>query len=447
MNNFRANQPDSNQFEATVNLTSGLPPQWLIDESARLLQEAKSALNNNYAGKNGVDSPDSNYQYSKHKLGYQPFRESIAKEYSAPTEEHVMIVSGVREGINLVLNYLHSSANNRAIYHGEPQKDIILTQSPNYFRTNLALFQRGLLPIAIPENHGQLDLQSLREMVHERVLAILLTPSHCNPTGISQKNIYDVINSTDRPVILDDVYDKLNYNGSQQLIDTGKSKTGPLFLVTGPAKIIRPSNGYVILNEKVNRQAFENIYLSQTAHGGDIILQQQIWQLIHSGEMEKHLTNINRQNGIRINALLDGLYSAQNNAGEVFSYQKNITGGYFVGGKLKVPCQNKGPIKNQISSELAKKNITLAERKGFFPHDAWMEHVRVNPDLPKDGYQKRLETFFKDSGWSRDLIERIIAQSAEPEAEIFYRFGVNDQSVEGIERATATFGHIIKKIL
>ena len=152
-------------------------------------------------------------QYSTTE-GYVPLRKQIAKRMKTSfhtdcTYEDIIITAGSQQGLSLLGQLFLNEG------------DIVLVESPTYmgattaFAVNFPNFvevetdDKGMVPEA---------LEAALEKYGDRVRLMYVIPEFQNPTGITwplerRKAIMDIMNKHDIPIIEDDPYGELRYEG------------------------------------------------------------------------------------------------------------------------------------------------------------------------------------------------------------------------------------------
>ncbi len=142
--------------------------------------------------------------------GYQPLRELIAQnaiEYGIPiSSDNVLITSGSQQALDL----LGKIFINRG--------DRVLTESPTYLGAIQAWNAYGAKYVTIASDDNGMQTQHLEELIDTHVKFMYVLPNFQNPTGVTlsrerRKQLVEVANRYGVPIIEDDPYGQLRYEG------------------------------------------------------------------------------------------------------------------------------------------------------------------------------------------------------------------------------------------
>ncbi len=152
--------------------------------------------------------------------GYEELRREIAKRMSllgsATSPDEVVITAGTMDAITLTLGVLC-----------EPG-DTVLVESPTYFGILQAVEHLRLKVVEVPNHPGQgvgsgIDVEAVRRAVRaNKLAAAVLMPNFNNPAGSltsndAKRELVELLTSTNVPIVEDDIYGDLNYNGERPL--------------------------------------------------------------------------------------------------------------------------------------------------------------------------------------------------------------------------------------
>ena len=179
-------------------------------------------------------------QYSTTE-GYVPLRKQIAKRMKTSfhtdcTYEDIIITAGSQQGLSLLGQLFLNEG------------DIVLVESPTYmgattaFAVNFPNFvevetdDKGMVPEA---------LEAAIEKYGDRVRLMYVIPEFQNPTGITwplerRKAIMDIMNKHDIPVIEDDPYGELRYEGETMPTLKSLDTQGNVIFLGSFSKIFMP---------------------------------------------------------------------------------------------------------------------------------------------------------------------------------------------------------------
>lgn len=169
-----------------------------------------SEIGESYAQVLGTGDP-SVLQYGTTE-GYLPLREDISTQMRAKgihaEAENIFLTNGSQQGLDLIAKLFINPG------------DVVLLQKPSYlgaiqcFRSYQAKFEY------IPTNEGGIDASALESSIKQnRPKIIYLTPTFQNPTGTTltideRKTVLRIANKYCVPIIEDDPYGELRYDGS-----------------------------------------------------------------------------------------------------------------------------------------------------------------------------------------------------------------------------------------
>ena len=179
-------------------------------------------------------------QYSTTE-GYVPLRKQIAKRMKTSfhtdcTYEDIIITAGSQQGLSLLGQLFLNEG------------DIVLVESPTYmgattaFAVNFPNFvevetdDKGMVPEA---------LEAALEKYGDRVRLMYVIPEFQNPTGITwplerRKAIMDIMNKHDIPIIEDDPYGELRYEGESMPTLKSMDTQGNVIFLGSFSKIFMP---------------------------------------------------------------------------------------------------------------------------------------------------------------------------------------------------------------
>ena len=158
------------------------------------------------------ESGEEALQYSGSQ-GYLPLRKQIAKRMNDKSKTHVtaddiLVTSGSQQALDF--------AGNIFLDEG----DIVLCESPSYLGALNAFKNYQPKVIEVPTNKDGMIAEELDKILEEnnRVKFIYVIPDFQNPTGITwslerRKAFMEVINKHEVPVIEDNPYGELRYEG------------------------------------------------------------------------------------------------------------------------------------------------------------------------------------------------------------------------------------------
>lgn len=150
------------------------------------------------------------------------------------TPEQILVVGGAQQGIDIVL---------RALVH---EGDTVLVEEPTYLGMVERMQVQGLRLVAVPIDEQGIRPDALHAAIEAHQPRLLYTiPTFHNPTGISmsqarQEALLDIARRHDLPVLEDDIYGLLSYDGAAPLPLKARDTTGSVIYLTSFSKVLMP---------------------------------------------------------------------------------------------------------------------------------------------------------------------------------------------------------------
>jgi DNA-binding transcriptional MocR family regulator len=222
--------------------------------------------------------------------GFEPLRRQIARRASAAgcrySPDEVTITCGALEAVNLAL---------RAVAR---PGEVIAVESPTYFGVLESIASLGMRVIEIP-THPQngMDLDALDRAIRKHHVKAVLVLSNChNPLGYVlsddyKKSLVDLATRWDVPVIEDDVYGDLTFQGPRPRTAKSYDRKGLVLLCASISKILCPGFrlGWVAAGRY--RADVERLKLV-TNVSSPPLPQLVIAEFLESGGYDRHLTRL-----------------------------------------------------------------------------------------------------------------------------------------------------------
>jgi 2-aminoadipate transaminase len=163
--------------------------------------------------------------------GYQPLREMIARNASKYgiqiSADNVLITSGSQQALDLL---------GRIFINRE---DRVLVESPTYLGALQAWNAYGVKYVTIPFDQDGMRTDVLESRLRMGIKFIYVLPNFQNPTGVTlsrerRKQLVDVANAYGVPIVEDDPYGQLRYEGDHLppvvvLDDEMRAKKVPIY--------------------------------------------------------------------------------------------------------------------------------------------------------------------------------------------------------------------------
>lgn len=264
--------------------------------------------------------------------GFEPLREWIAHRMRlddmAPdwvTWEHVLLTNGAGEGINLAAEALIDPGC------------LVLVESPTYTETLLTFRKQGATCVSVPSDEEGVLPDALEQQLRERRFRLFYTiPNFQNPSGRTvslqrRLDILEVLRRYDLPILEDDPYHYLSYDGevpTSYLKLAGEDKR--VLHCNSFSKIVAPGmrTGWVVVPPALKdaMTAFRvSAGLTRPA-----IIQRGLWNLLSSSDFFTCLKGLRAVYRARRDAMLEAIQKDLAPLGVRTNAPK---GGFFIWGK------------------------------------------------------------------------------------------------------------------
>lgn len=246
-------------------------------------------------------------QYSTTE-GYIPLRKQIAARMKSSfntdcTYEDIIITAGSQQGLSLLGQLFLNEG------------DVVLVESPTYmgattaFAVNFPQFvevetdDKGMVPEA---------LEKAIEKYGDRVRLMYVIPEFQNPTGITwplerRKAVMDIMNKHDIPVIEDDPYGELRYEGQTMPTLKSMDTKGNVIFLGSFSKIFMPGLriGWMVAHQDILEKA---VMLKQTVDlQSSSFAQRQASYYIDMYDLDAHVAKIRELYGKRRTLMYDSM--------------------------------------------------------------------------------------------------------------------------------------------
>ena len=246
-------------------------------------------------------------QYSTTE-GYIPLRKQIAARMKSSfhtdcTYEDIIITAGSQQGLSLLGQLFLNEG------------DVVLVESPTYmgattaFAVNFPQFvevetdDKGMVPEA---------LEKAIEKYGDRVRLMYVIPEFQNPTGITwplerRKAVMDIMNKHDIPVIEDDPYGELRYEGQTMPTLKSMDTKGNVIFLGSFSKIFMPGLriGWMVAHHDILEKA---VMLKQTVDlQSSSFAQRQASYYIDMYDLDAHVAKIRELYGKRRTLMYDSM--------------------------------------------------------------------------------------------------------------------------------------------
>lgn len=207
--------------------------------------------------------------------------------------EDILVTNGGTEAISISLRAIARSG------------DTIIIESPAYPGVLQIMEDMGLLALEIPTDpvYG-IDLSQMEKIVeHENISGCFLTPTVHNPMGFvmsdeNKKNLVSLMSDKDIPIIEDDTYGELAFEGKRPGSLKRYDEKGAIIYISSFSKIVGGGlrTGFMVPGRYMEKAKKVKLCSSMTS---TTITQKALAEFIHQGGMERHLcrlTNACRRN-------------------------------------------------------------------------------------------------------------------------------------------------------
>lgn len=309
--------------------------------------------------------------------GYLPLREKIAARMKKAfqvdcTPEEIVITSGSQQGLSLLAQIFLN------------KDDVILVESPTYLGAINAFKLCGPKFVEVPTDEKGIIPEELEKILAEygdRVRLMYVIPEFQNPTGITwpmerRKAFMDIVNKYDFPVIEDDPYGELRYDGDVVPSLKSMDTKGNIIFLGSFSKIFMPGLRVawmvadpVIIDKVVKLKQAVDLQSSSFA-------QRQASYFIDMFDLDAHVEKIKALYGKRRTLMYDSMkeYFPE---GVTFTYPE---GGLFTWVTLPENMDAK-----EIMPKVLEKNVAYVPGGPFYPNGGNANHFRLNySNMPED---------------------------------------------------------------
>lgn len=307
-------------------------------------------------------------QYGSSK-GYRPLLEKIAKRMKTAfmadcTADDILITSGSQQGLSM-LGQLFLNKD-----------DIVLVESPTYlgainaFQTNFPNF------VEVPTDGEGIIPSELEKILEkeERVRMIYVIPNFQNPSGVTwtlerRKAFMEVVNKYDVPVLEDNPYGELRYDGdtlpSLKSMDT---KENVVFLGSF-SKILMPGLrvGWIVANKEILKKLEllkQLVDLQSSSYA-----QRQISYFIDMYDLEAHISKIKELYKKRRDLLCDSIKTY---------FPSNVSATYPEGGLFVWVTLPEHVDAKELMAKAMEKKVAYVPAASFYPNGGNANHFRLN---------------------------------------------------------------------
>ena len=309
--------------------------------------------------------------------GYLPLREKIAARMKKAfqvdcTPEEIIVTSGSQQGLSMLAQIFLN------------KDDVILVESPTYLGAINAFKLCDPKFVEVPTDDKGIIPEELEKILAEygdRVRLMYVIPEFQNPTGITwpierRKAFMDIINKYDFPVIEDDPYGELRYDGDAVPSLKSMDTKGNIIFLGSFSKIFMPGLRVawmvadpVIIDKAVKLKQAVDLQSSSFA-------QRQASYFIDMFDLDAHVEKIKALYGKRRTLMYDSMkeYFPE---GVTFTYPE---GGLFTWVTLPENMDAK-----EIMPKVLEKNVAYVPGGPFYPNGGNANHFRLNySNMPEE---------------------------------------------------------------
>lgn len=309
--------------------------------------------------------------------GYTPLREQIAgrmkKSFMVDcTPENIVITSGSQQGLSLLAQIFLNPG------------DVVLVESPTYLGAINAFKLCGPEFVEVPTDDKGIIPEALEKILAkygDRVRMMYVIPEFQNPTGITwpmerRKAFMDIINRYDFPVLEDDPYGELRFDGDKVPSLKSMDTKGNIIFLGSFSKILMPGLRIAwmvadptIIDKVVKlKQAVD---LQSSSFG-----QRQTSFFIDMYDLDAHVAKIKELYKKRRNLMCDSMKEY---------FPEGITFTYPEGGLFTWVTLPEGMDAKELMPKVLAKNVAYVPGGPFYPHGGNANHFRLNySNMPEE---------------------------------------------------------------
>lgn len=309
--------------------------------------------------------------------GYTPLREQIAgrmkKSFMVDcTPENIVITSGSQQGLSLLAQIFLNPG------------DVVLVESPTYLGAINAFKLCGPEFVEVPTDDKGIipeELEKILAKYGDRVRMMYVIPEFQNPTGITwpmerRKAFMDIINRYDFPVLEDDPYGELRFDGDKVPSLKSMDTKGNIIFLGSFSKILMPGLRIAwmvadptIIDKVVKlKQAVD---LQSSSFG-----QRQTSFFIDMYDLDAHVAKIKELYKKRRNLMCDSMKEY---------FPEGITFTYPEGGLFTWVTLPEGMDAKELMPKVLAKNVAYVPGGPFYPHGGNANHFRLNySNMPEE---------------------------------------------------------------
>lgn len=314
-------------------------------------------------------------QYSTTE-GYVPLRKQIAARMKSVfqtdcTYEDLIITAGSQQGLSLCGQLFLDEG------------DVVLVESPTYLGAITAFNVNFPQFIEVPTDDKGMIPEELDKILatNDKVRLIYVIPDFQNPTGITwplerRKAFMEIINRHDIPVIEDDPYGELRYDGDYLPTLKSMDEKGNVIFLGSFSKILMPGLrlGWMVAAKEILEKA---VMLKQCVDlQSSTYAQRQTSYYINMYDLDAHVQTIKELYGRR----RDLMYNTMKEY-----FPKGLTFTHPEGGLFTWVTLPEGYDAKELMPKVIAEKVAYVPGGAFYPNGGQDNHFRLNySNMPEE---------------------------------------------------------------
>lgn len=309
--------------------------------------------------------------------GYNPLRKQIAARMKQAFMvdcdiDNITITSGSQQGLSMLAQIFINPG------------DIVLVESPTYLGALNAFKLCKPEFVEVPTDEKGIipeELKKILEKYGDRVRMMYVIPEFQNPTGITwplerRKAIMDIMNKHDIPIIEDDPYGELRYEGESMPTLKSMDTQGNVIFLGSFSKIFMPGLriGWMVAAHDILEKA---VMLKQTVDlQTSSFAQRQASYYIDMYDLDAHVKQIRALYGKRRTLMYDSMKKY---------FPEGVSFTYPEGGLFTWVTLPEGLDAKAMMPEVIEKKVAYVPGGAFYPNGGHANHFRLNySNMPED---------------------------------------------------------------
>lgn len=314
-------------------------------------------------------------QYSTTE-GYVPLRKQIAARMKSAFQtdcsyENLLVTAGSQQGLSLCGQLFLNEG------------DVVLVESPTYLGAITAFNVNFPEFIEVPTDNKGMIPEELEKILdtNDKVRLIYVIPDFQNPTGITwplerRKAFMEVINKHNIPVIEDDPYGELRYDGEYLPTLKSMDTQGNVIFLGSFSKILMPGLrlGWMLASKEILEKA---VMLKQCVDlQSSTYAQRQASYYIDMYDLDAHVQMIKELYGKR----RDLMYNTMKEY-----FPEGLTFTYPEGGLFTWVTLPKGYDAKELMPKVIAEKVAYVPGGAFYPNGGQDNHFRLNySNMPEE---------------------------------------------------------------